>query len=124
MRENIEDIKKLYDSGKTYQQIADVYNVSKQRIHQVLKNYTTFRNQSIKKKMGIENCQICNISSDYSSLNLHHKDGNSSNNNTGNLQVVCARCHRIIHSSKPKEIIKEYTSNPDGTLTEKLDKPR
>lgn len=41
-------------------------------------------------------CEICGITEwnkKHISLVLHHKDGNHSNNDINNLQVLCPNCH-------------------------------
>lgn len=52
------------------------------------------------------NCEICN-SNKY--INLHHKDGNSTNNplDGSNWQRLCASCHRTLHW-KPRKKFKNY----------------
>jgi len=58
-------------------------------------------------------CSKCNgdLSQDPFSIEVHHKDENTSNNNLDNLELVCRRCHRIWHSSKVHRYskIKELT---------------
>jgi len=43
-------------------------------------------------KQQIEQCQICGWS-EPDILEVHHKDGNSRNNDHRNLLVVCPNCH-------------------------------
>jgi 5-methylcytosine-specific restriction endonuclease McrA len=40
---------------------------------------------------------LCNRCKSSNNLGVHHKDRNRSNNEISNLEVLCARCHRIEH---------------------------
>lgn len=58
----------------------------------------TFRNYLIKQANNA--CEICgwnkkNPVTDIVPLEIHHKDGNSLNNNYDNLQVLCPNCHAL-----------------------------
>ena len=42
-------------------------------------------------------CEVCDYESrfeDYRDLDVHHRDGNHSNNDPSNLQTLCVPCHR------------------------------
>jgi hypothetical protein len=39
-------------------------------------------------------CYFCGTSKD---IRVHHRDGNTNNNNIGNLLILCAKCHRKLH---------------------------
>ena len=41
-----------------------------------------------------ENCGF--VAVDKRQLDVHHKDGNHSNNDPMNLQTLCANCHRLV----------------------------
>ena len=46
-------------------------------------------------------CQICGYSEWYGkklSIQLHHKDGNNTNNNIDNLQLLCPNCHSLTNT--------------------------
>lgn len=43
-------------------------------------------------------CQLCGFNKNESALEVHHKDKNRNNNTITNLIVLCANCHKIIHS--------------------------
>ena len=46
-------------------------------------------------KTGI--CERCNFEAeDECQLDVHHKDGDHFNNAPGNLQTLCANCHRLV----------------------------
>ena len=45
-------------------------------------------------------CERCGFVPEVSAqLEIHHKDGNHSNNTAENLMTVCANCHRLYHWS-------------------------
>ncbi len=44
------------------------------------------------------NCLRCNYAEFNSSLVIHHKDGNHSNDDPDNLIVICYNCHMAYHS--------------------------
>jgi hypothetical protein len=54
------------------------------------------RNRLIKDKILEVKCYRCNLTEwneEPISLELHHKDGNTSNNNLSNLELLCPNCH-------------------------------
>lgn len=48
-------------------------------------------------------CERCNFGSDDSAdevqLDVHHRDGDISNNDPANLETICANCHRLEHKA-------------------------
>lgn len=43
-------------------------------------------------------CERCGfVAADKSQLDVHHRDGNNKNNDPGNLETLCANCHRLHH---------------------------
>jgi predicted HNH restriction endonuclease len=56
----------------------------------------TLRKKLFKAKLKDEKCEKCGISEWRGmkiSLELHHKDGNTRNNNLSNLIILCPNCH-------------------------------
>ena len=47
-------------------------------------------------------CEICGYKEYQFCLDLHHKDGDCTNNIPENIMIVCAICHRILHKEKRK----------------------
>lgn len=45
-------------------------------------------------------CELCGKEDKSRRIHVHHKDKNRNNNDLGNLQVVCSKCHSLLH---PKE---------------------
>jgi hypothetical protein len=58
------------------------------------------------RKMGsyfldMDQCEICGkLKSENTNLDVHHKDGNYTNNDISNLQVLCRSCHMKIHRKR------------------------
>ena len=48
---NKEQIINLYNSGKTYVNIAEVFSVSRQRIHQIVKGYHKLRDKKLRQEV-------------------------------------------------------------------------
>ena len=51
-----------------------------------------------RRKKGLH-CERCGPDVIYSrvQLDVHHRDGNHSNNTPSNLATLCANCHRLVH---------------------------
>ena len=49
-----------------------------------------------------DSCELCGFVAEHScQLDVDHIDGNKQNNNTSNLQTLCANCHRLkTHQNK------------------------
>ena len=47
-------------------------------------------------------CKICGANAFKQELNLHHKDGDSSNNKWSNIVIYCRACHNDVEGTKPK----------------------
>lgn len=99
---NKTNMQQLRTQGYTFKQIGGLYNLSKQRIHQILSGY---KNNLRKSHTGMRNavfardshkCQKCDSANN---LIAHHIDKNSSNNIYNNLITLCSSCHRDIHSN-------------------------
>ena len=50
----------------------------------------------------------CNRCNDYFKLGIHHKDGDKLNNNVNNFEVLCFKCHCLLHN---KEFKVKYTND-------------
>ena len=52
------------------------------------------------KDLAIDYCELCLREKNETHrhiLETHHKDGNPSNNDRLNLEVLCLRCHKLVH---------------------------
>jgi hypothetical protein len=63
----------------------------------------------------ITHCQICKESP--RRIEIHHIDGNQSNNNPRNLGVLCSFCHQSIHDNGNKTRFKQGQSHSIETRT-------
>ena len=83
-------VKELYKELLSYSEIARFLGVSRQRIHQIIKNYRTNK----KWDDPLKNCCKCGINK---AKHHHHIDSNSLNNREKNIMQVCISCHYDIH---------------------------
>ena len=60
---------------------------------------TDYRKIAFKEKEKI--CQECRYDNIYA-IEVHHIDKNRANNSIGNLCVLCANCHSLVHKNKLK----------------------
>ncbi len=95
---NKDTIKLMYQDGYGYSTIAKEYAVSRQRIHQIVKNYKKYgRHGRLKKYRQLfdlcEKCQKLAVA-------LHHRDRNNANDSLKNLMPVCKGCHNKLHTLK------------------------
>lgn len=77
----------------TYQEIASIFNVSRQRIHQIIKDYKKLSYTKEINDLSMSTCHYCSSSAE----NIHHQDGNSRNNILENLVPLCRKCHIKAH---------------------------
>lgn len=73
------------------------------------------RERLFKENLKQRCCEVCKIENwmgNYLSFELHHIDGDRTNNNLSNLQILCPNCHYCQHYSKPLPIKKEYKYKP------------
>ena len=47
-------------------------------------------------------CKICQKTAHQTKLELHHKDGDSSNDDWKNMEIYCIACHNDKHDTIPK----------------------
>lgn len=58
--------------------------------------FSTVRKAMVGRGM-IQKCERCGFDSNPRILGVHHKDRNRSNNDLGNLEVLCPNCHSMEH---------------------------
>jgi hypothetical protein len=63
-----------------------------------------------------DTCEKCGFkAANLCQMDIHHIDGNHSNNDIKNLQTLCACCHRLVHvgprNNKTKEILIKESDN-------------
>ena len=100
-----EKLIELRQKGLSYQQIGQLFGVSRQRIHQILSGYGEllkqlnhkgryhFQHEYILLRDGSK-CQKCDNTEH---LLVHHIDGSDRNNKDGNLITLCYPCHAELH---------------------------
>ena len=54
------------------------------------------RGRDIYKKYKKTICAKCGFTGDPCQLDVHHIDGNHTNNSVDNLETLCANCHRLV----------------------------
>lgn len=90
-------MREMRQQGYSYQAIAEVVGVSKQRIFQLLNNYkNTGRKNREEKYRNFGKCQECNRNAEI----LHHIDFNNANDENSNLTRLCQKCHTGKHTGR------------------------
>ena len=88
----------LRNKGYSYTQIGRLFDISSQRVHQILSGYKNNQELSLVRQGIFERdkfqCQKCEATND---LLLHHLDKNNKNNNPRNLITLCGKCHLNLH---------------------------
>lgn len=110
----------LREKGFSYGAIAIIFNLSRQRVHQITSGYHTI-NQSLHHEGKRTNsqtfylteirriiferdnnsCQRCGVDKH---LLIHHLDNNDRNNDLTNLIVLCSQCHLDLHRPSNAEV--------------------
>jgi len=90
--------------------IGKILDVSRQRVHQILRNLKCGEGGNIPKAKRKEirkrdkKCVHCKTYK--KNMVIHHIDQNKRNNSSNNLMLVCRSCHTKIHNAlgiKPQE---------------------
>lgn len=83
-------MKKMVKEGITYEKIGKTFGISKQRVHQLIKNYGNAPWNSKKWRILHTNpCEVCRAKK----VEIHHRDGDRNNNDMENLQPLCKKHH-------------------------------
>jgi len=105
-RDKIIELRKQF---KSYREIGEILGLTKQRVHQLLKE---IRGDNPYRQEILERDDFkCTICDSEKNLEVHHINGRNieNSNNLGNLATVCKKCHQKIHTAerqtiKPTEI--------------------
>ncbi len=107
----IERMKQLKRNGLSYGSIGKIFNISRQRVYQLVSGYITTEKRNKNKIKNKElnqlfqfvferdnnECQICKSKNE---LIIHHIDENWENNISNNLVCLCNNCHLNLHRPK------------------------
>lgn len=94
------EIQKHLLDGKTYQEIADLAGITRQRVQQIAAPPVPIA-RYIRKKFNYR-CNECGILLGNDGGHIHHKNNKliEDFNDIDNLMLVCPSCHRKIHGSQ------------------------
>lgn len=102
---NQDKIKEVYLQNKSYAITGRIFDLTRQRIHQIVKDYknigTQNRQEKYDKKLVGKKCYICKK---LSAILLHHKDFNNKNDKLNNLIPCCKDCHVLLHVNYREKI--------------------
>ena len=96
----------MKSKGRTYQYIANVFGISRQRVHQIIKGRKRYSLELFVKnkirQLDNNQCQVCWKIDNFGkkSMNVHHLNGNKKDNNPDNLITLCSQCHAELHHQK------------------------
>jgi len=92
-------IKELRKQKKTYKEIGEILDITKQRVHQIFKDYRGGPNPKkiiqIKEEQG-NRCVLCDSKKN---LEIHHINGIKRDNKKENLVCLCRKCHLRIDAN-------------------------
>lgn len=86
--------KSIVDRNEDNYCSRECYNLRRKEDLKRLKRHTKYYDELLEKSK----C-ACGVEETYL-LQIHHKDGNNTNNDESNLEVVCANCHVKRHLKK------------------------
>ena len=96
-----EKVIEVYLQNKSNSMTARIFGVSRQRIHQIVKNYHNSgkhgRLKKYERKLFGKKCYICGK---LPAELLHHKDFDNKNDVVSNLIPCCVDCHGFLHRQK------------------------
>ena len=111
----------LHENGLSYGSIGKMFNVSRQRVHQITAGYQFILKRTQSKGSGCKRpnnyitevralvfnrdkntCQMC---SSEGNVLIHHLDKDDMNNELTNLVTLCTKCHLKLHRpNHPKSV--------------------
>lgn len=104
------EIKKLYKAGYSSPEIAKVFGITTQRVHQIVNGYSSFSQSGFSyayyPSLSLYTCMLCENRCEV----IHHKDRNSKNNNPDNLMQLCKKCHVLVHLELNKTFKRKYNT--------------
>ena len=124
--ERKKQMKQLKEKGLSYGSIGKLFDISRQRVHQLISGYvnTDKRKRNKNKELNKlfesvferdnNECQICEGKD---TLIIHHIDKNWRNNISNNLVCLCNICHLNLHRPNMK---KENNPRWKGGITQNM----
>lgn len=97
--EKKELILKLRAEKLSYHKIGKALGISRQRVHQILKDYNSNGGNIAP---GEYKCVECGVKEN---LQCHHKNFDSYDNRKSNLEWLCIRCHRKKHIGRASDCL-------------------
>jgi len=88
-------IGELRTQRKTFGEIGSILKISRQRVHQIYKDYRTTP-EYIKQKIRQRDDNRCLICNSPQTLEVHHINGIKMDNAATNLATLCRKCHHRI----------------------------
>lgn len=99
---NREEVTSLYNKLKNFSRVGQLLGISRQRVHQIVKNYKNtgaiHGREHLYKTFGF--CKVCGIKK---AVHLHHIDFDNQNDQSANLIGVCKTCHYSIHKASGRK---------------------
>jgi predicted DNA-binding protein YlxM (UPF0122 family) len=93
----------MYQHNQTYASIARTLGVSRQRIHQIIKNYHNLGKKDREKKYkNFDICLVCKIKK---AIYFHHIDFDNTNDSEKNLLPICKICHSKLHARRKRDTV-------------------
>ena len=96
-------IQEMLKQRKTYAEIAKILDISKQRVHQIYKDYipTSPEIKERIKKRDNRRCVLCGFRRP---LEVHHINGIKRDNKKKNLVTLCRTCHLKIEWIRKRKV--------------------
>lgn len=88
--------------GYSYQQIGIDLGISRQRVHQIYKDYRTGYPKDVQHFLDMVRDAPCEICQSTENIIVHHIDKNREHNGAYNLMSLCKNCHYSIHKKRPQ----------------------
>lgn len=92
--------------------ISKLNKISRFKLEEILQENINYSSHALKKRLISENiknnkCEICEISGEEISLELHHINGDHYDNRIENLQILCPNCHSKTENFRGKNLSKK-----------------
>lgn len=105
------EILALYKGGLGYSEIATRFNISRQRVYQIIRNSAPENWSKVSAFIKVRDRNVCGncraYFREFSDLVVHHIDQDPTNNHAKNLISLCVLCHSRFHLTKNLDRIPE-----------------